>query len=130
MMGLDTVKICAMALLTAVCFAVVRKVNPSFDMPLRISAVAVFFGLVLSLAAPLFLYLSELVDASPLSSWQGVLFGALGIALLCHTAAELCRECGETSVAGFVELAGKVEILLLCLPLVKEIIGEVERLVG
>ena len=130
MTGLDTMKICAVALLASLCFSVVRRVYSGFDVPLKVTASVVFFGLVLGLASPLFIYVSELVSSSELAEWQGVLFGAFGVALMSHVTAELCRECGENSVAGFAELAGKVEILLLCLPLVKALLEEVEGLVG
>ena len=130
MTGLDTLKICAVALITVFCFSVVRRVNSGFDMPLKLTASVVFFGMVTGVALPLFSYIGELVAQSELGEWQGLLFGAFGIALLSHITAELCRECGEASIGGYVELVAKVEILILCLPLVKELLGEVERLVG
>ena len=130
MNGLDTLKICSIALVAAICISVVRRVNANFDFPMRLTASVVFWGLVLGIAFPVFSYLSELVAASELAEWQGLLFGAVGIALLSHTTAELCRDCGEGGIASFVELAGKMEILLLCLPLAREIIEEVEGLVG
>ena len=129
MMGLDTLKICAVALLAVFCFSVVKRVNSSFDMPLKVTAAVVFFGIALAVAVPLFAYISELVAGSGLYEWQEILIGAFGIALMSHITAELCRECGEGSIGGYVELVGKVEILLLCLPLVKELLEEVERLV-
>lgn len=130
MTGLDTLKICAVALIAVFCFSVVRRVNSGFDMPLKLTASVVFFGMVTAVALPLFSYIGELVAQSELGEWQGLLFGAFGIALLSHITAELCRECGEASIGGYVELVAKVEILILCLPLVKELLGEVERLVG
>ena len=129
MSGFDTLKICAAAILAVICFTVVKRVNQGFDMPLRLAAAAVFFGVVLSVSLPLFSYVSDLVLESGLGEWQGVLFGAFGVALMTHITAELCRECGEGSIGGYVELAGKLEILILCLPLVKELLEEVKNLV-
>ena len=130
MMALDTVRLCAVALLAAFCFSVVRRINSGFELPLKATAAIVFFGAVLGMAVPLFLYLGELVASSALSEWQGLLFGAFGVALLSHITSEICRECGEASIGGYVELAGKVEILILCLPLLKELFEEVESLVA
>ena len=130
MIGLDTFRICAAALLASLCFSVVRRVNSGFDMPLRVTAAAVFSGMVLVISAPLFTYVKELAELSGIGEWQGILFGAFGIAFLSHITAEICRECGESSISGFVELVGKTEILILCLPLVKELLAEVEGLVG
>ena len=48
---------------------------------------------------------------------------ALGIAIIAQMTSEICRDCGENSTASGVELAGKIEIFILCLPLISEIIG-------
>ena len=127
---MDTVKICGMAILAAVCVLTVKRVNSAFDMPIRIAVTVVFFGFVTALSLPLFGYLEELVSSSELSEWQGVLFGAVGIAFVTHLTAEICRESGEGTLSGYVELVGKIEILLLCLPLIGKLLEEVEGLVG
>ena len=130
MIGLDAVRICGVALLATFCFAVVRRVNSGFDMPLKLTAAVTFFGGVIALSIPLFDYLSELVEKSGLGAWQTVIFGAVGVSVLTHVTAEICRECGEGGLGGYAELAGKVEILVLCLPLIKELLAEVEELVA
>ena len=58
------------------------------------------------------------------------LLKALGIAVLTQCCAELCRESGESGVANGVELAGKVEILLLALPLIAEILSTARELLS
>ena len=130
MTGLGALKICAAILVGAICFSVVKKVYSGFELPMKITATVVFFGAVLALAVPLFSYVGTLMSGSSLADWQTLLFGAFGTALVSHVTAELCRDCGENSLAGFAELAGKVEILVLCLPLVKAVLEEVEALVG
>ena len=130
MSGVDTLRLCGFAILAAMCAAVVKKINASFDMPMRVAVAVVFFGMAFGMAVPLFKYVFELVSASVLAEWQGVLFGAVGVAFLTHLTAEMCRELGEGSLSGYIELAGKIEILILCLPLVGELLEEVEGLVG
>ena len=51
-----------------------------------------------------------------------LLLKALGVSVLTQLAADACRDSGETALSNKVELAGKVTILLLCLPLVKAMI--------
>ena len=99
---MDTVKICGMAILAAICVLAVKRVNTSFDMPLRIAVTVVFFGFVTALSLPLFGYLKELISSSELSEWQEVLFGAVGIAFVTHLTAEICRESGEGTLSGYV----------------------------
>lgn len=45
----------------------------------------------------------------------------LAITYLTGTSCEICKSAGETSVSGYIELAGKIEILLLCIPLFREL---------
>ena len=51
------------------------------------------------------------------------LLKALGIAVITHVCATVCRDSGEGSVAGYVELGGRIEIVILSLPLIREIIS-------
>ena len=115
--------------MTAICFSLVRRVNLGFDVPMRLASSIVLLGVVIGAMRPLFSYLSGLIGGSELDNWQGILFSAMGVAFLSHVSAELCRDCGEASIGGYCELIGKVEILLLCLPLINELLSEVERLV-
>lgn len=46
----------------------------------------------------------------------------LGVAWLAQVGADLCREFGSPTVAGYVEGVGKVELLFLALPLFKEVV--------
>ncbi len=50
------------------------------------------------------------------------LLRALGITYLTCTANDICKAAGEASIGGYIELAGRVEILLLCLPLFRELL--------
>ena len=44
--------------------------------------------------------------------------------------ADICRESGESAAASGVETVGKLEILLLSLPLIDEILRVAERLLS
>jgi len=46
---------------------------------------------------------------------------ALGITYLTCTASDLCKSAGEPTVGNYIELAGRIELLLLCIPLFREL---------
>lgn len=60
--------------------------------------------------------------------YVSVVLKAVGIAYLASIGAELSRDAGEDAVAAVVELAGKVSILLLALPVVAAILDVLVRL--
>lgn len=125
---MDILRFTGAALLVTVVFAVVRTWNPSFDMPLKLSAAILFLGAIAVSAGPLYEELIGLCEESAFGDRLGTLSAAVGIGILTGVVAEICRECRENAIAGYVELAGRVAILFLCLPLVREILGAVEDL--
>lgn len=63
--------------------------------------------------------------AAEVGAAEGVtaLFRMLSVALLARIAADICRDMGENTLAARVELCGRAEILLLCLPLVRDLLA-------
>ena len=57
-----------------------------------------------------------------LTDYAAVMLKGLGAATLTHICSSVCRECGRASLAEYVELAGRLEILLLCLPLISNLL--------
>lgn len=55
---------------------------------------------------------------------------ALGIAFISKLASSVCSDLGESRIGEGIELAGKFEILLLCLPIVKNILGYALELIS
>ena len=127
---MDTVRLCAVGILVAVISVVLHKWNPQFELPIKLSVAAVFIGLVLSLAAPLVTYVSGLLRESAASPYATLVMRALGVAVLTETVGGICRECKEASVASYLEMAGRLEILILCLPLMEEILESVKGLLS
>ena len=57
-----------------------------------------------------------------------VLLKTIGVALLCETVGDVCRDLGETACASRVELCGKLEVLALGLPLVSRLLSDLREL--
>ena len=117
-------KVCMFALLGVSALLLLRQWKADLLPLLRI---ALWLGLgmtALTLLTPTVRYLQSLLGESALPAEQiTVLFKALGITLLAQNCADLCRDCGENGAAAGVEWVGRLEILLLCLPLIKELLA-------
>ena len=115
--------------IVGVAAALIVKQWKSDFLPLIRIGVVILFGLAaLRAGAPLVGYLASLTELSGTDEYAKLLFKALGIALLSQICADICRECGETAAANGVEWTGKVEILLLCLPMIHEILDLAQAL--
>jgi stage III sporulation protein AD len=127
---MDTWKICGLALICVVAFSVVRGWGRDFEVPMKLASAVVFLGLLVGLAAPLLRWIREMLSTGAVSEYAELLLGALGIAVVTGVCADVCRECREPTVASYVEMAGRLEILILCVPLIKEILETVGNLPG
>ena len=121
---MTAIKLCMLAI-TGISAALILKQWRSDLLPLlRIAILVGFGGILLSLAAPLISYLHRLLEGGGIEQTHAeILFKGLGIAILTQCCADICRESGEGGIASSVELVGKLELLLLSLPLLDELLS-------
>ena len=118
------IKICAFAVLSGVVYIVVSNMSPASSLGVKLCAVVLVGGAAALMIEPVILKIYELSEfGKGVSEYAGVVIRAVGVAVLAHFCADICRDCGEASTAGAVVLAAKVEILILCLPLVEKILS-------
>ena len=55
-----------------------------------------------------------------------ILFKVIGIAYLCEFASNICKDSGYQSIAGHVELAGKLTILVMSMPIIMSLLDTVQ----
>ena len=110
--------IVGVAVTAAVLALTLRQSQPAYATVLTLSAGILLLGAAITAAVPLIGRVSALLDNSVVDSrYTSVLLKALGISLLTQTAADVCRDAGETALAAKAELGGQVLMLLCALPL-------------
>ena len=123
-----------MAILAVVVLLVLRQAKPEWGIPVRLAATLTAMGVILSLAGQVITTLSDLstslgTTALDGESWTLVL-RALGLAFLTEVTASVCRDSGEGTLAGWVETAVKLEILLLSFPLIRSLLSFVAEVLS
>ncbi len=122
------VQLAGIGLLCCVLLLVLRELRPAFAPPLRVGITLLLFGAALALYAPVLGRIRALFSLTGAAEYASPLIRALGIALLCELSTSLCKDLGEGAVAQGVQLFGKLEILLLCLPLLDEVLDIAKEL--
>lgn len=126
---MDAVKIGALSLLCLVTLLILRQWKPEWVPLVRIAAALVFGTLAVTMASTVLTFAERLSTTIPTDVWA-ILIKALGIAFLSEVAAGICRDSGESTLATWVETAGKLEMLILSLPLVERILASVADFLG
>jgi stage III sporulation protein AD len=98
---------------------------------IKIAAAAAILSGVILYVAPVADAVSAIFEkAGADKSYLNILFKALGICYITQFASDICRDSGEGALAVQVELAGKVSLLLLALPMFEALADLVNVLLG
>jgi stage III sporulation protein AD len=91
--------------------------------PLTVAVIGIiFFGYLIINLKPVIEFISNTAKESGMGGYFTILIKALAIALSCQVCAEICRDCGENTLASKVELAGKIGIIILSLPILQQLL--------
>ena len=128
---MDIFAICIAAVAATILAVTLKRYNPEISMLLAIGAGVGIFVLVLSQIPQALSQISTLLSRAgmPLAYGQ-VLFKALGICFLCQFSSDACKDAGQSALASKVELAGKLMIVLLALPMLEDIVNTAVTLLG
>lgn len=111
---------------------------------LKIKSIRPEYGLVIGLVSSLFLAIyaldemGQIIDLfDTIESYSGIpgtyiqiLLKLVGISFLCEFAANVCKDAGQATMAKQVEMAGKLSILVVSLPILESLLTTLERLMG
>lgn len=126
---MNSIKLCMIAVLGLAVTMIVKQWKSDFLPLIRIGMTVLFSIAILTTLSPLIQQLSTLCQGEA-AQYTEVLFKALGIAVLTQICSSICRDAGENAIAEGVELTGKVELLLLALPLISQILSTAGELLS
>ena len=118
---MSEIKICGLILCVLVVSAFFKQLRAEYSLILRIFATILVTYLSITAISPLLDYINEITKDTAVNKYLPVLLKSLGISLVIHLTADICNDAGETSLAEKITLFGKMEILVLSLPLIKEL---------
>lgn len=121
---MEAAKIGGLIIVGLTALLILKQYKPEWAVFLRLAVTVVALSMILTVMGGILSYLRELTEgtgAQAGDSWE-ILLKALGVAFLTETAASICRDSGETGLAGWVEMAGKLELLLLSFPLIRTVL--------
>ena len=122
-MSAEMFSVCGAALVCAVSACLLKRMKSEISFAVSLAGTLLFFGFVLASLESVMSEMSEILSLGGVSEYLLPITKALGVAIVAQIASGVCADCGESGIAQGVELAGKFEILLISLPLIKSIVG-------
>jgi len=126
---MEILQIVGLCLVATAIIVVLKSHRPEIAIQISIvTGIVVFFLVVAKLTAVIDL-LKELTSRANIDmSYVNILLKIIGIAYIAEFGAEICRDAGEASIASKIELAAKVVIVVLAVPIITSLLELIIRI--
>ena len=124
----ELIRICGIGILCALGGLILRGKNAEIAALLRVGGLVLMAGMLLALLREPLAEIRQMLSSVSVAAYLTTMLKAIGIAVLCTVCSGVCRDCGESTVATCVEMAGNILILSLCLPIIREILERASAL--
>jgi stage III sporulation protein AD len=128
---MEIATIAAFGIVASLILLLVREERPEMALGLTLVAGLSLFFLIFPKLSQVISIFGDLAQESGLEPlYFGIILKVLAIAYIADFASAICRDAGEELIAGRVELAGKVLILVSSLPIIQGVLGVIRSLLG
>ncbi len=125
---MTVLKLCGIAVIGVCAALIMRAAKSELALPVGIITGIIILASAVSSMYPIVVFAEEISKGNSYSLYFSTVLKALGIGIAAQTASDICRDSGENAVASKLEFAAKVGILLLGLPVIREILSLTQKI--
>lgn len=126
---MEILQIVGLCIIAVILIAVIKPQSPEIAIQISIIVgIIVFFLVISKLTAVIDLIKIYMGKANINMSFMNVLMKIIGIAYIAEFGAEVCKDAGETAIASRIELAAKVIIVVLAVPIITSLLDLIVRI--
>ena len=127
----DILKLCGFGLMAVILCAVVKQLRPESAVFVNIAAGLMILIIAVRTLSPSVQAISALADSAGLSGgFAEVLLKALAISYVTSLSADCARDAGEAALGSKLELAGRVSIAALSLPVFTQLASLITSMIN
>ncbi|NMB97946.1 MAG: stage III sporulation protein AD [Clostridiaceae bacterium] len=116
---MEIIQIVMFSIITTIIIVMLKAHRPEIAVQASLAAGVIIFALIIAKLSPIFDFIKIYTGKANINTqYLPVLIKIIGIAYITEFGAEVCRDAGENSIATKVEMAGKVLITILAVPII------------
>ncbi|MDD4495410.1 MAG: stage III sporulation protein AD [Eubacteriales bacterium] len=120
---MDIIQVVVIGIVATIVIVILRSVMPQFAVYVSIVAGIVIFMMIAGKLSSVLDYLDSLNGKFGIDFiYLDVMLKIIGISYIAEFGSEICRDAGEGAVASKIELAGKVIIFVLAVPILSSLL--------
>ena len=126
---MSEIKVCGIVLCALVVCVFFKNLKSEYSLFVRLIITALISMLTLAVAYPILTFVDEITKNTTVYQYLPTLIKALGIAFCVQLTSDICIDAGEGALSEKINIFGKVEIIILTLPLIRSLFNLAEGLV-
>lgn len=120
---MDIIQIVILGIIASILFILLKDMNEPFAFFILIVTGIIIFAIVIQQIGIVFSFLETLGEKAQINGiYMQTILKIIGIAYIAELGSSLVKDAGLQSVATKIELAGKISILLLAIPIITAVI--------
>ena len=128
---MDLISVVAIGLIAAVLSVILKQYKPEYSIIVSILAVVIILLGILGAVTPVIAEIKNMMNNVQIPyKYITVLIKSVGICYITQLVADICKDAGQTAISSKVELAGKIAICLLTLPLYRDLLSLTQTIIG
>ncbi len=128
---MNILSLCMVSIIAVAVSISLKKQLPAYHLILIVAIGIMITFYILNSSAPILGRIANLFSRSKIDPvYSSVFLKSLGICFVTQFASDACKDAGESALANKIELAGKIAIAVVSLPIFEEIIDISTKIVG
>lgn len=125
----EIVTVAGIAVASAGAAVLLKQYKPEYAFGISVAAGVIFLLFIAVRAGEIIDEINAFASASGINSENyGIVLRCLGVCLVTNAAAETCKDCGQSSIASKLVIAGKALVLIIALPLFSELMNVIKAI--
>jgi len=127
---MEIIQIIGLGFVVTLLILIIKQQRPEIAVQLSLALATIIFLMVLSkINVVLNLFRDMATKANISSMYLNTILKIIGIAYVTEFGAQVCRDAGEGAVAGKIEFAGKVLVMVMAIPIIALVLDTIVRLI-
>ena len=127
---MDIIQIVGLGFVVTLLILIIKSQKPELAVQLSLTLAALIFLMVLAKISVVLTLFRDLADKASLSPvYLNTILKVIGIAYVTEFGAQICRDAGEGAVAGKIEFAGKVLVMVMAVPVLALVLDTIVKLI-
>jgi len=127
---MEIIQIIGLGFVVTLLILIIKQQRPEIAVQLSLALATIIFLMVLSKINVVLNLFRDMADKANISSlYLNTILKIIGIAYVTEFGAQVCRDAGEGAVAGKIEFAGKVLVMVMAIPIIALVLDTIVRLI-